>query len=563
MSARPSSDTQIRVYEIAIVGNDMLLAALPGRPVQLAHATLAAGYDLVVPVSWGEELLAEHMLRVLEHPGPIPLIVCACPLVRRRLLASGNEIVPHLLSTVAPPAATARYLRALQPDVAMRITYLGGCSGAHDTAIDQIIEPLDFLRHLEERAISVFRQPSVFEAMVPPDRRRHWSLPGGTPSRDAIRERGDTAHFLVVDGRDLASEIADHLIAGERALLDIAPTVGCACAGAVEVHQTQGSRDAVMALEPPRSPLPVIDVDMRITLEHPLPLLTARTGRGSGADAAGQGPGITSIHQAARARAERRRIAVTPPGIGSVGRFTARESRPPVPNGSTTSSAAAPIDVRSIPVAAEPAASPALPVPAPRTEPALTMSAPVSEAAPVRHERHPAAEPVVQIPSSTESHVQPRRKTPTYEMRHVARAAAHTKPGSGEFPRVPRAYSAVRPRTRADDSLTAIPDPVPVVPPVAGGVGPRVTGLIEEPRVSGVNRLETAAPITTVLEPPSARGRVNVNATELHQAAQRALRTKVRPLPPPEPSNPRQLWGLLASVVLIAAVSVLLFVIFS
>jgi len=45
----------------------MLLAALPGRPVQLAHAILAAGFDLVIPVSWGEEVLAEHALRVLER----------------------------------------------------------------------------------------------------------------------------------------------------------------------------------------------------------------------------------------------------------------------------------------------------------------------------------------------------------------------------------------------------------------------------------------------------------------------------------------------------------------
>src|SRR5690606_23192889 len=98
MSPRPPADTSARPYEVAIVGNDAVLAALPARPLQLAHAILACGYDLVVPVSWGEEVVAEHALRAISARGGAPAVFCACPTLRARLLASGSELAPFLIS---------------------------------------------------------------------------------------------------------------------------------------------------------------------------------------------------------------------------------------------------------------------------------------------------------------------------------------------------------------------------------------------------------------------------------------------------------------------------------
>jgi len=40
-------------------------------------------------------------------------------------------------------------------------------------------------------------------------------------------------------------------------------------------------------------------------------------------------------------------------------------------------------------------------------------------------------------------------------------------------------------------------------------------------------------------------------------------RARTRPLPPPAQASPRKLWGLLASALLVAAIAILLFVIFS
>ena len=43
------------VPSVLILGTDAVLAAGPATPVQLVHACRAAGYDAVIPASWGDE----------------------------------------------------------------------------------------------------------------------------------------------------------------------------------------------------------------------------------------------------------------------------------------------------------------------------------------------------------------------------------------------------------------------------------------------------------------------------------------------------------------------------
>jgi hypothetical protein len=56
-------------FSIAILGTDAFLAAAPALPVQLMHAALAAGFDSVVPVSLGDELVASETLRLAQLHG--------------------------------------------------------------------------------------------------------------------------------------------------------------------------------------------------------------------------------------------------------------------------------------------------------------------------------------------------------------------------------------------------------------------------------------------------------------------------------------------------------------
>src|SRR5690242_2334947 len=121
----PSASTpSARVPSVVVLGTDALLAALPATPVQLAHACLQAGYQQVVPASWGDELVAQVVLRRLEEPRPSAAIQCSCPLVSHRLLASGSDLGPFLISVVAPPVALARYLRSVYSGSGVHITYV-------------------------------------------------------------------------------------------------------------------------------------------------------------------------------------------------------------------------------------------------------------------------------------------------------------------------------------------------------------------------------------------------------------------------------------------------------
>lgn len=337
MSPRLPADSPIRPVEVAIVGNDAVLAALPARPMQLAHAIHACGYDLVVPVSWGEEALAEHALRVIAARGSAPVIFCACPSLRSRLLSAGTELAPYLISTVAPSVATARYLRALQPDVPLRVTMIGGCPGARDASIDTRVSAHDFLRLLVNRGISLTRQPAVFDSVIPPDRRRFFSLPGGCPSAKALETRAPERRLVTITDETFSTELADLLLGRENILIDLSARLACTCCGGIGAgeHWGPAGPDEIMQYEPPRAPTPVLDLDIEVPLDvspTEVSAPTPRSERSAARSASSETirlPGAAPIAEA-RQRAERRRIAVTPPA--AMPAMTALPVTPPAPD---------------------------------------------------------------------------------------------------------------------------------------------------------------------------------------------------------------------------------------
>ncbi|MEO7083568.1 MAG: hypothetical protein ABI442_22810 [Gemmatimonadaceae bacterium] len=244
---------------IVILGTDALLAAAPATPVQLAHACLRGGFANVIPASWGDELVASAVMRALPDFGGAPAIQCSCPLVAHRLLSVGPDLRPALVPLVPPPVAIARYLRSIAGPSTVRITYVGACAGAIDSSIDIRMTPTALIELLAERDIMLDEQPRVFDSVLPYDRRRFQSQPGGAPSADSLRREGGSRTLVEVDGPDLVGEIAQHLLGGRSVLIDVAPALGCVCSGAVDGVAGQGARSHVVALEPPRSPTPIID----------------------------------------------------------------------------------------------------------------------------------------------------------------------------------------------------------------------------------------------------------------------------------------------------------------
>jgi hypothetical protein len=265
-----------RPTAVAIVGTDLVLAAFPATPVQIAHALHRIGFDVVVPASWGDELLAAATLARLEERGGVPAVYCACPRVAERLLATGGELAPVLLPLVSPPVAAARYVRAAYEGSQVTVTFLGGCCGATDDSIDARITPREFLRTLHDRDIVLGELPRVFESVIPPDRRRHLSLPGGLPDPAQLASLGVPRELACLTSADYAAELAQLVIAREPVLIDVAARLGCACVGATSSTPFERAHETVTRLEPPRAAHPVVDATLAGPLDATLPEPPAR-----------------------------------------------------------------------------------------------------------------------------------------------------------------------------------------------------------------------------------------------------------------------------------------------
>ena len=258
---------------VAILGADALLAARPATPVQLAHACQAAGYAAVYPATWGDELLATACARRVASRGDAPAIFCACPHVSDALLEVGSDLARFLVPLVAPPVACARYLRALYGYNRVRITYIGACPGAQDPAIDALLTPVQFFGVLSQLGIVLNEQPEVFESVLPPDRRRHRSLPGGAPTLETLAHDGGTRSLIEIIDDDWKTELAQGMLARHRAVFDVAPALGCHCAGARPGVSPAAARPSVVAMEPPRAASDVIDPNVAVDVDRPLPVV--------------------------------------------------------------------------------------------------------------------------------------------------------------------------------------------------------------------------------------------------------------------------------------------------
>jgi hypothetical protein len=270
MSARLPFDDRRSVPTVAIIGNDAVLMAAPATPVQVAHACLRRGFSVAVPASWGDELVAAEAMRRLASHGRGPAVMCVCPFVRSRLLAPGPDLAPFLVSLVAPPVATARYLRTVYGDHGVHITYIGGCPAADDPSIDARLTPDAFLADLADNGIALAEQPLVFDSIVPPDRRRWCSLPGGSPTAEVLWSEADARTLIEIERDDASTELAQHIIGHEHVLLDLAPALGCVCSGAISSVPARSARVAVASVEPPRALGPVVDSTVVVSLDAPV-----------------------------------------------------------------------------------------------------------------------------------------------------------------------------------------------------------------------------------------------------------------------------------------------------
>lgn len=277
---------------ILVIGTDTLIEALPARPIQLANACSDLGFDLVLPLSWGDELVAEAALEALEFRGPVAALLCTCPLVRQRLLKAGHGLASAMVSLVPPPVALARQLRTTLGARLRSLSFAGHCPGATSPDYDIAYLPEELFAMCRDRGIEVQSQPDMFFDRLPPDRSRFASLPGGCPSPDILWQRSNQRALVELEqGSDLPVEISQYLISPQSVLVDAAPAVGCACAGVTPSTEGISARVAVTSLEPPRATTPVFTNTVRASLHQ---------------EVASESERSSSVN--------RPRMAVTPPG---------------------------------------------------------------------------------------------------------------------------------------------------------------------------------------------------------------------------------------------------------
>jgi hypothetical protein len=339
----------IKPVAVIILGADALLAARPATPIQLWHACLAAGYDLAVPATWGDELIAAEALRAAaSHPETVA-VMCSCPMVARAVGDGDTDLSAHLISLVAPPVATARYLRRVYGERRVHITFAGACPSAADSAIDAWLTPPELLERFSVNAIDLARQPQLFESVLPPDRRRHLSQPGGLPAaeRGAVLPRA--RQVVEIDDADVLASLRRHLMGSVRALVDVAPRLGCACSGASPGVAASEARLAVTLLEPPRSARPVLPDAAGLGLLRRVPPRISTPRPAVGDEARSGEPGTTPIASRSDAGDERARpVATSRPATRSPLSWNLRERALPQPS----TGGRAPIVIDSVTAAA-------------------------------------------------------------------------------------------------------------------------------------------------------------------------------------------------------------------
>jgi hypothetical protein len=163
-----------------------------------------------------------------------------------------------MVQTASPAVAAARYARQAFSPRNLNITYVGACPGARHTSIDERCVPDELLRSLAEHDISISDMPTVFDSVLPPDRRRFVSLPGGCPSQEALWQASDGRMLREVTQPTFSTDLAQTLVWREHVMVDVAPSLGCACAGSCSRLGARTGRVAVMAVEPPRATQPVL-----------------------------------------------------------------------------------------------------------------------------------------------------------------------------------------------------------------------------------------------------------------------------------------------------------------
>lgn len=281
---------------VLLLPTEALVYFYPATPEQLINACFAAGFRRVYFESVGDELVAAEYLRLWRENERKSWIRSTSPIVVNYCRTKLPELLPFLAPVVTPSVALARYVRAQEaadppdsgtadadpadsgtartPQPDLTLIYAGvGAPGINgdESAIDVCISLEELEELLHEAGAAPLDQRLTLSRM-PPERRRHLSLPGGLPLALLEEQRQSSRRFRRERGVQGLPAIARALIGDESELgfVDVLPfdgNLGHPAYGPPE--DLYWRRQIADLVEPRRSEQPVVErLDLELEIHY-------------------------------------------------------------------------------------------------------------------------------------------------------------------------------------------------------------------------------------------------------------------------------------------------------
>ena len=254
---------------LLVLPSEVFVHFYPAGPEQVINAIHAAGFEGPFFESLGDELVAYEHLRIWrENTEKRTWIRSTSPLVVEYCRARHPELLPLMAPIASPPVALARYLK-LEYGEDVPIAYAGldapGANGLEE--FTAYISFAELGQLLEERGVTIDAQPQLLRLM-PPERQRYISTPGGLPLPMLDEERASSRTFRKLRGLHTLTGLY-RLLEEEHNLgfIDILPFEGALDHPSLGSPEELYWRRGILELaEPPRAEHPVIEAPPELDL---------------------------------------------------------------------------------------------------------------------------------------------------------------------------------------------------------------------------------------------------------------------------------------------------------
>ncbi|HEX2987523.1 MAG TPA: [Fe-Fe] hydrogenase large subunit C-terminal domain-containing protein [Chloroflexota bacterium] len=205
-------------------------------PGQVIGAVKMLGFDEVMEVAFGAELVSREYVRLADRQRDVPIITTPCPAAVTLIQKFYPALIPFLAPIVSPAIALGRAIKTeYRPDA--RVVFVGPCiakkAEIHENAVAGAIDEVLTFAELKE----LFRQAGIsidgaVEGEVDGPRPRIgriYPLQGGLLRTAAMKSDVLESDIVVIEGKDNVLRVLREMADGKLAVrfLDILFCEGC------------------------------------------------------------------------------------------------------------------------------------------------------------------------------------------------------------------------------------------------------------------------------------------------------------------------------------------------